>query len=242
MLTLTKKSARIFSLAKEGHAFRPEEIAQRICDSELKRLNDEALLWKLGGGLLGLMAGSLDGFNAGDIMTGLVVSNIASQGHQVFSKEQKEFLQKCKAYWAVGEGSPLDIMKNIGAATNRVVMFARDNQEPRIYNLHRGVRGQYLLPLDFAHEVAPGFTTMENKKVMARTFESDELERIAYQLYPVQSKAVKVESLMRVSLEEINDGNRFDGEEMTGSQSFLIEAGGSKNKAFAFDIPVHSAF
>lgn len=242
MLTLTNNSTHIFKLAKVGRAFRPEEVAQRICDSELKRMNDEAMLWKLGGGLLGLLAGSLDGFNVGDIMTGLVVSNIASQGHQVFSKEQKEFLQKCKAYWAVGEGSPLDIVKNIGAATNRVVMYTRDNQEPRIYNLHKGIRGQYLMPLDFAHEIAPGFTTMENKKVMARTFQSDELERIAYHLYPDQSKAKKVEALMRVSAEEINGGNSFECESVNGSQSLLIEAGGAKNKAFAFDIPVHSAF
>ena len=242
MLTPTNKTTRIFKLAKEGRAFRPEEVAQRICDSELKRLNDEAMLWKLGGGLIGLLAGSLDGFNAGDIMTGLVISNIANQGHQVFSKEQKVLLQKCKAYWAVGEGSPLDIMKNIGAATTRVVMYTKDSQEPKIYNLHKGIRGQYLMPLDFAHEIAPGFTTMENKKVMARTFESNELEKIAYHLYPDQSKVKKVESLMRVSREEINNKKNFEDEPINGSQVLLIEAGGVKNQAFAFDIPVHSAF
>ena len=63
---------------------------------------------------------------------------------------------------------------------------------------------------------------------MARTFESNELERIAYHLYPNQSKANKVDALMRVSTEEINDGKSFEDESMNGSQSFLIEAEGTK--------------
>ncbi|MEB3295961.1 MAG: hypothetical protein VKL23_00315, partial [Cyanobacteriota bacterium] len=157
MASSVPESFEFVQLAKNGHAFQSKDVLQAIVEKEKRRIKDEQMAWRIGGAIIGGLLGLGDGFDVGDVFMGLAFSNLGGLGHQVASREQMEFLEKCKAAWIVTAGSPMELASRIGQARSRVIAYSDGWQTPLIFNHHQGPRGDYLVPLGLAHQHARGF-------------------------------------------------------------------------------------
>ena len=228
-------------IAREGVAFQSIKVMDAIVEAEQSRIQQERMAWRVGGMIIGGLLGIGDGFDASDLLSGLAVGSLASLGHEVASHEQLEFLKKCKADWLVTASSPVDLARRLGAPRFRVVITASSWSGAQLLSLHQGARGDYLIPLDCAQRCARGFTDSASHAALVNTFDSENYEVISQQLYPIESMAVRLDSVRKLSRAESSSLPEAT-HEWTGSEPVMVEIQGRTHLARRFPVPVHSDF
>ena len=228
-------------IAREGVAFQSIKVMEAIVEAEQSRIQQERMAWRVGGMIIGGLLGIGDGFDASDLLSGLAVGSLASLGHEVASHEQLEFLKKCKADWLVTASSPVDLARRLGAPRYRVVITESSWSGAQLLSLHQGARGDYLIPLDCAHRCARGFTDTASHAALVNTLDSENYQVISHQLYPIESMAMRLDSVRKLSRSEASalpDSNH----EWAGSEPVMVEIQGQMHLARRFPVPVHSDF
>jgi hypothetical protein len=229
-------------LAKDGHAFQSKDVLQSIVEKEKRRIKDEQIAWRIGGAIVGGLLGLGDGFDVGDIFTSLMFSNIGAVGHEVASREQIEFLQKCQASWLVTQGSPVELASRIGPAKSRIVVFSEGWESPIIFNHHQGLRGDYLVPLVLAHQHAKGFLEEGSRQAMINTFEEQDYTILSNQLYPVPGNAIRLESIRKITKEKAIQLDSYAESFASKTEPVVIEIEGQQAVAYRVPIPIHSDY
>lgn len=235
-------SLEIIQLAKNGHAFQSKDVLQAIVEKEKRRIQDEQIAWRIGGAIIGGLLGMGDGFDVGDVFMGLAFSNLGGLGHQVASREQIAFLEKCKAAWLVTTGSPMELASRIGQARSRVIAYSEGLQTLFIFNHHQGPRGDYLVPLGLAHQHARGFLQADSRQAMVETFAQDDFNILANQLYPVTDKAIRLESIRKITKEQAIEMDKYADSFIHHAEPIAIEIEGHQEVFYRVPIPVHSDY
>ena len=228
-------------IAREGFAFQSIKVMEAIVEAEQSRIQQERMAWRIGGMIVGGLLGIGDGFDASDLLSGLAVGSLATLGHEVASHEQLEFLKKCKADWLVTASSPVDLARRLGAPRYRVVMTDSSWSGAQLLSLHQGSRGDYLIPLDCACRCARGFTDTDSHQALVNTFDSENYEIISNQLYPIESMAVRLDSVRKLNRSETS-ALSHSSHDWTGSEPVMVEIQGKAHNARRFPVPVHSDF
>lgn len=242
MASSVPESFEFVQLAKNGHAFQSKDVLQAIVEKEKRRIKDEQMAWRIGGAIIGGLLGLGDGFDVGDVFMGLAFSNLGGLGHQVASREQMEFLEKCKAAWIVTAGSPMELASRIGQARSRVIAYSEGWQTPLIFNHHQGPRGDYLVPLGLAHQHARGFLQDDSRQAMVETFEQDDFMILANQLYPAPDSAIRLESIRKITKEQAIEMDKYADSFVHHAEPIAIEIEGQQGVAYRVPIPVHSDY
>ncbi len=235
-------STETIQFAQQAHAFQSKIVLQEIVENEKKRIKNEQMVWRMGGAIFGAFLGMGDGFDVGDIFTSLVFSNIGAMGHEVASREQIEFLQKCQAAWLVTQGSPMELASRIGPAKSRIIAFREGWEEPMIFNHHQGHRGDYLVPLGPALSHAKGFLEEGSRQVMINTFDEQNYAILSSQLYPNPDNALKLDSIRKISKDNAMELDPYANSFVSHAEPVLLEIEGDQLVAYRIPIPVHSEY
>ena len=228
-------------IARDGVAFQSIKVMEAIVEAEQSRIQKERMAWRIGGMIVGGLLGIGDGFDASDLLSGLAVGSLATLGHEVASHEQLEFLKKCKADWLVTASSPVDLARRLGAPRFRVVIDDSSWRGAQLLSLHQGARGDYLIPLDCANRCARGFTDSASHAALVSTFDSENYQAISNQLYPIESMALRLDGVRKLSRSEAEGLPKHQGD-WPGSEPVMVEVGGQTHLARRFPVPVHSDF
>ncbi|CAI8156084.1 MAG: Uncharacterised protein [Prochlorococcus marinus str. MIT 9215] len=230
------------TIARDGVAFQSIKVMEAIVEAEQSRIQKERMAWRIGGMIIGGLFGIGDGFDATDLLTGLAVGNLASLGHEVASHEQLEMLKQCKADWLVTASSPIELARRLGAPRFRVVMAKGSWKGAQLLSLHQGARGDYLIPLDCAHRCAHGFTDSASHAALVNTFEADNYQALANQLYPIESQAVRVESVRKLTKAEVAEMPDSPSRQPSIAEPVVFELDGQSHIGQRFPVPIHSDF
>ncbi len=238
---------RFIRLAKEGYGFQSKQVMQEICQKEIERIKEEKQLWRLGGAIIGGLVGLGDGFDLTDIFFGAAVSQIGASAHGVASAEQIKFLEQVKADWLITANSPHEIASRLGPPSSRIIMLGTESEDHLILNYHRGNRGEYLIPLRLAKEVAHGFLHESTREVLISNFTNEDYETLSTQLYPVPDRSLRLKSFRKVSSETAEQHYDRDVIQMMTSNNceiYLMEADDVSVPLLGFKVPVpvHSDF
>jgi hypothetical protein len=227
---------------KSHRSFQTQEVIQAIVKAEQRRIQNERAGWKLAGAAIGLLLGSGDGFDFGDVFTAFTISNLGGMAHSKFSEEDMQFLEEVNSYWVVDGGSPYDIIRRIGPAKYRILVFTQ--AEALAFTHHVGPRGEFLIPLCMAEDVCPGFTDAKSLEVLARTFDEDNIGILAQQFYPNLQGAVRLDAVRRLRDQEAVAQHPALATVASGRgyQPIELEIGREKVFALRTDIPLHSDF
>ena len=189
----------MLSIAHQSYSFQTREVLQRIVLGEQQRIKEEQMLWRLGGAVLGACFGLSDGFQMTDLFMGMAGASVASLAHDVMSHEDRKFLEQCQSLWLVGRHSPMELAQRLGPARSRVILFDPSWESPVIFNHHQGYRGDHLVPLGNAGNQAAGFQDGSSMEVMSRYFDSNDLEVLQSQLYPIAEHATAINKIQPIS-------------------------------------------
>jgi hypothetical protein len=229
-------------LAHQGHSFQSREILQRIVTGEQQRLRQEQALWRLGGALVGGLLGMRDGFQVTDLFMCTSFSTLAGLGHDVCSDEDRRFLQNCQSLWLVGNQSPLELAQRLGPARSRLLLYASGWTAPVIYSHHQGPRGDHLVPLGWAGDLAVGLRLSGSREVLQRYVSDSDLKTLEQQLYPNADGAIRLRSLQRIRQEEAQTIDRHAASFLPSTEPVLLESDSGAAIAYQVPIPVHSDF
>jgi len=174
-------------IARHGYSFQTREVLQRIVMGEQQRIKEEQMLWRVGGTLLGLCFGIGDGLQMTDFFIGMAGGAIGSLAHETMSHEDRQFLDRCQALWLVGQNSPMELAQRLGPARSRILLHDPGWEAPVVFNHHHGHRGDHLVPLGNAGELAAGFADPKSLEVMQWHFGGEDLQTLRTQLYPIAS-------------------------------------------------------
>ena len=204
---------------KDYRSFQTQLVIESIVAKEQKRIESERAGWKLAGAAVGLLLGAGDGLDFGDLFTAFTFGNIANMAHSKFSEKDIQFLKEIKSYWMIADGSPIDIIRRLGAPKKRVLIFADD--QALAFTHHVGPRGEFLVPLSVAGEACPGFTNHQSREVALQVDSSRRLrDEVAAQKAP--------------ELVDVAGAN--------GYEPIDLEIGGEKVLGFRTQVPLHSDF
>lgn len=235
-------AAELIAIARQAHSFQTRELLQRIVTGEQQRIRDEQLMWRIGGALVGTFLGLGDGFQAADIFLGMGCSSLAGLSHEVMSHEQRRFLENCHSIWTIGTNSPAELLARVGPARSRLLLYAEGWAEPLLLSHHQGLRGDTLIPLGFAQQHAAGFHNAQSRQVLQQYFNSEELQLLAYQLYPDASRASQVNRVAAISREEARQIDPHAHAFLPQTEPVLIETNRGIAMGYRLPIPVHSDF
>ena len=227
---------------KDYRSFQTQLVIESIVAKEQKRIESERAGWKLAGAAVGLLLGAGDGLDFGDLFTAFTFGNIANIAHSKFSEKDIQFLKEIKSYWMIADGSPIDIIRRLGAPKKRVLFFADD--QALAFTHHVGPRGEFLVPLSVAGEACPGFTNHHSREVVERTFDGQDVQILESQLYPTLEGALQVDSSRRLRDEVAAQRapELVDVAVANGYEPIDLEIGGEKVLAFRTQVPLHSDF
>jgi hypothetical protein len=227
---------------KDYRSFQTQLVIQSIVVKEQKRIDDERIGWKIAGAALGLLLGAGDGLGLDDLFTAFTFSNMATLSHNKFSEKDIQFLKEINSYWMIADGSPIDILRRLGAPKNRVLIFVNDQALP--FTHHVAPRGEFLIPLAVACRACPGFVNHQSREVVERVFDSEDIEILESQLYPTLDGALQVDSSRRLRNEVAaqRDPALVKAAVASGYEPMDIEIGGEKILAFRTQVPLHSDF
>lgn len=189
----------MLQIARHGYSFQTREVLQRIVMGEQQRIKEEQLLWRVGGTILGMYFGIGDGLQITDLFIGMAGSAIGSLAHEAMSHEDKQFLERCQSLWLVGNNSPIELAQRLGPARSRILLHHPSWETPVVFNHHQGHRGDHLVPLGNAGNLATGFADPQSLEVLKRHFVSEDLQTLQTQLYPVASDAVAVDRVTPIN-------------------------------------------
>ena len=227
---------------KDYRSFQTQLVIESIVAKEQKRIESERAGWKLAGAAVGLLLGAGDGLDFGDLFTAFSFSNIANIAHSKFSEKDIQFLKEIKSYWMIADGSPIDIIRRLGAPKKRVLIFVDD--QALAFTHHVGPRGEFLVPLSVAGEACPGFTNHQSREVVERTFDGQDVQILESQLYPTLEGALQVDSSRRLRHEVAAQRapELADVAVANGYEPMNLEIGAENVLAFRTQVPLHSDF
>lgn len=232
----------MLSVARTTCGFQSRDVLRRIVSGEQQRIKEEQMLWRVGGALLGAAFGFSDGFELTDLFVGMAGGSIGGLAHDVMSNHDRRFLEQCQALWLVGAHSPLELAQRLGPARSRILLFDSSWQSPVIFNHHRGSRGDHLVPLGNARNLANGFADERSLEVLNRYFDASELETLEAQLYPIADQVVSVQSLSSLSNSDALAKDLYAQSFMRKSQPVMIQVSGSEVVGYQIPIPATSDF
>jgi len=232
----------VINLACQGHGFQTRELLQRIVSGEQQRIKQEQTLWRLGGAVLGTFLGLGDGFQITDLFLGMTMSTMASLSHEVMSQEQRQFLEGCHSLWMVGSNSPVELGARLGPARSRLLLFEPGWRSPVIFSHHQGVRGDSLVPLGFAHQLARGFHDHQSLAVLQRYFNSAEVQLLQHQLYPDAGAAIQLRRLQPITASQARQLDPHAAAFLGSTEPLLLETDDGQSVGYRLPIPVHSDF
>jgi len=229
-------------VARHGYSFQTREVLQRIVLGEQQRIKEEQMLWRVGGTLLGLCLGIGDGLQLTDLFIGMSGGAIASLAHETMSHEDRQFLERCQSLWLVGQNSPIELAQRLGPARSRILLHDPAWEAPLVFNHHQGHRGDHLVPLGNAGNLATGFADPQSLEVLQRHFDREDLQTLQAQLYPIASHAVAVDRVEPISqadaLELDADATSF----MAQSRPVRINTSNGASVGYQVPIPAQSDF
>ena len=231
----------LLEVLKNYRSFQTQLVIESIVLNEQKRIQSEQFGWKVAGAALGLLLGAGDGLDFGDFFAAFTFSNIANLGYMKFSEEDIQFLKEINSYWMIADGSPIDILRRLGAPKNRVLIFS---YHPQFFTHHVGARGEFLIPLSFAGVACSGFTNCQSREVVERVFDSENVEILESQLYPTLDGALQVDSSRRLRNEVAaqKEPELVKAAVSNGFEPVDMEIRGEKILAFRTQVPLHSDF
>ena len=189
----------MLDIARNGYSFQTRTVLQRIVMGEQQRIKEEQMLWRVGGTILGLCLGIGDGLQLTDLFMGMAGTTIAGLAHETMSHEDRQFLERCQSLWLVGCDSPIELAQRLGPARSRILLHDPGWETPVVFNHHQGHRGDHLVPLGNAYNLAAGFADPKSLEVLQRYFGAEDLQTLQTQLYPNAPHTVALERIMTIS-------------------------------------------
>ena len=235
-------SQEMLHIAWSGNSFQTREVLQRIVMGEQQRIKEEQMLWRVGGTILGLCLGIGDGLQLTDLFIGMSGGAIASLAHEAMSHEDRQFLERCQSLWLVGHNSPIELAQRLGPARSRILLHDPAWEAPVVFNHHQGHRGDQLVPLGNAGNLATGFADPQSLEVLHRHFGGEDLQTLQTQLYPIASHAVAVDRVTPISHTDAMDLDPHAPEFLTRSRPLRVDAGDSATVGYQVPIPAQSDF
>jgi len=229
-------------IARHGYSFQTREVLQRIVMGEQQRIKEEQMLWRVGGTILGLCFGIGDGLQMTDLFIGMAGGAIGSLAHETMSHEDRQFLDRCQALWLVGQNSPIELAQRLGPARSRILLHDPGWEAPVVFNHHHGHRGDHLVPLGNAGELAAGFADPKSLEVMQLHFGGEDLQTLQTQLYPIASHTVAVDRIMTMSQVEALELDPHAASFLAQSRPVRIDAGDGSFVGYQVPIPAQSDF
>ena len=229
-------------LARHGYSFQTREVLQRIVMGEQQRIKEEQMLWRVGGTILGLCLGIGDGLQLTDLFIGMSGGVIASLAHETMSHEDRQFLERCQALWLVGNNSPVELAQRLGPARSRILLHDPDWETPVVFNHHQGHRGDHLVPLGNAGNLAAGFADPQSLEVLQRHIGGEDLQTLQGQLYPNASHAVAVDRVTPISQLDALELDPHAPAFLAQSRPVRIDTADSATVGYQVPIPAQSDF
>ena len=237
--------AQILEFFKEQRSFQLQDVLRWVVESEQQRIKNETMAWRVGAGLVGLMFGMSDGFQAGDLYQAMAFGTAAGFAHDKFSEEQRKFLKDIQFEWAIGEHSPQVIDQRFGKATSRFLLPVNGEAMGYMFSIRKGMRGEYLVPISYACEACPGFTNVNSREVMARSIDAENIEILANQFFPLpEMSPYKCQSMRKVRSEQFE--HEFSHLNTMATQmnyeTVVVEVDNTKYYGYRTEIPYHSDY
>ena len=111
-----------------------------------------------------------------------------------------------------------------------------------ILSHHQGSRGDALVQLGAAHQLARGFQDARSLEVMQRHFSTQELQLLQQQLYPDANAADYVRRLQPISAAQALELDHCAKAFLPHTETVLIESNAGRGLGYRVPIPVHSDF
>ena len=227
--------------ARTGYSFQTRVVLQQIVAGEQQRIKDEQMLWRVGGSLLSLCFGLGDGFQLSDMFIGMSGAALGSLAYDTVSHEDRKFLEQCQSLWLVGCNSPMELQQRLGPARSRIVIDDPSIGEPLIFNHHHGHRGDNLVPLGDAGNVALGFQDQQSLAVMSRHMSSVNIGILQSQFYPIADLAMPIECPIPISHDDLAHAS-VPVNTYSHAQPVGIKSEHGSCIAYQVPIPSHSDF
>jgi hypothetical protein len=235
-------ASEMLHLARSGYSFQTREVLQRIVTGEQQRIKEEQMLWRVGGTILGLCFGMGDGLQLTDLFIGMSGGAIASLAHETMSHEDRQFLERCQSLWLVGQNSPIELAQRLGPARSRILLHDPDWEAPVVFNHHQGHRGDHLVPLGNAGNLARGFADPQSLEVLRRHFGGEDLQTLQTQLYPMAAHAVAVDRVTTISQVDALELDPHAPSFLTQSKPVRIDTSDGVSVGYQVPIPAQSDF
>ncbi len=236
-------SQEMLHIARNGYSFQTREVLQRIVMGEQQRIKEEQMLWRVGGTILGLCLGIGDGLQLTDLFIGMSGGAIASLAHETMSHQDRQFLERCQSLWLVGQNSPIELAQRLGPARSRILLHDPAWETPVVFNHHQGHRGDHLVPLGNAGNLATGFADPQSLEVLQRHVGGEDLQTLQTQLYPIASHAVAVDRVTPISQMDALELDPHAPSFLAQSRPVRIDgAGGGATVGYQVPIPAQSDF
>jgi hypothetical protein len=229
-------------VARHGYSFQTREVLQRIVMGEQQRIKEEQMLWRVGGTIFGMCFGIGDGLQLTDLFIGMAGSAIGSLAHETMSHEDRQFLERCQSLWLVGQNSPIELAQRLGPARSRILLHDPSWEAPLVFNHHQGHRGDHLVPLGNAGNLATGFADTQSLEVLQRHFDRDDLQTLETQLYPIASHAVAVDRVEPISQVDALELDADAASFMAESRPVRINTSNGATVGYQVPIPAQSDF
>ncbi len=235
-------ATELIQLAKEGYSFQTRHVLQTIVSGEQQRLREEQTMWRLGGAVLGACLGLSDGFQLTDAFVGLAFSGIASLSHEAMSHEDRIFLEQCQSLWLIGNNSPVELAQRLGSAKSRILMYEKDWSSPMIFNHHQGIRGDFLVPLGLAGDLAKGFSSLKSREVLERHINFSDIEILQNQFYPSTNETFGIKEIIEITNEEAKRFSPYANSFLRETEPVIISNRNNSAIAYRVPVPTHSDF
>lgn len=229
-------------IARHGYSFQTREVLQRIVTGEQQRIKEEQMLWRVGGTILGLCLGIGDGLQLTDLFIGMTGGAVASLAHETISHEDRQFLERCQALWLVGNNSPIELAQRLGPARSRILLHDPGWETPVVFNHHQGHRGDHLVPLGNAGNLAAGFADPKSREVLQRHFGGEDLQTLQSQLYPIASHALAIDRVTTISQVDAMELDPQAPSFLAQSRPVRIATADSATVGYQVPIPAQSDF
>lgn len=232
-----KEVQEIVDYATIAHTFQAAYVLEKIVEAEMDRINKEKSGWKVAGAVAGLALGVSDGFQFTDLFTSIAFSNIGGMAHEFASKEQVEFLKKVKSDWLVSQKSALEILHRLGMPRQRSICYSSQTGKVCIANLHENPsRGSFMVPLGAAKDHATGFKSDDALAVLYNTFEEEDINVLAYQLYPME--LLQLSSQKRISQSKAASLNPYHSLLSGFEDVSLLTLKDDSSQVIAYKVPI----
>ena len=111
-----------------------------------------------------------------------------------------------------------------------------------VFNHHQGHRGDHLVPLGNAGNLAAGFADSQSLEVLQRHFGEEDLHTLKTQLYPNISHALAVDRVTTISQLDALELDPYSPSFLTHSTPVRIDTADGATVGYQVPIPAQSDF